>query len=147
MICNLRLKIEVSKYNQRLYNILLKDRTTNHNIIWATSDYSDYGDAFSAQAEIKLMSDRLPVFIQPRIKKNKQMQTIRTREKAEVFTPSWICNKQNNLIDEQWFGKEEIEGMKYLIMCEGPNELAIINYRILNGAHRKDELYLADLLL
>ena len=37
--------------------------------------------------------------------------------------------------------------MKYLIMCEGPNELAIINYRTLNGAHRKDELYLADLLI
>lgn len=23
---------------------------------------------------------------------------------AEVFTPSWVCNKQNNLVDEKWFG-------------------------------------------
>lgn len=25
---------------------------------------------------------------------------------AEVFTPSWICNKQNNLVDNAWFGRE-----------------------------------------
>jgi hypothetical protein len=23
---------------------------------------------------------------------------------AEIFTPAWICNKQNNLIDDEWFG-------------------------------------------
>lgn len=27
---------------------------------------------------------------------------------AEVFTPSWICNAQNNLIDNAWFGKEDV---------------------------------------
>lgn len=27
---------------------------------------------------------------------------------AEVFTPSWICNPQNNLIDNAWFGKEGV---------------------------------------
>lgn len=97
-------EIEVAKYGQQLFNILLKDRTTEKNIIWATSDYSDYGDSFQAQAEIELISKKLPNMIKPRIKKNKQKQSDRTREKAEVFTPSWICNKQNNLIDEQWFG-------------------------------------------
>lgn len=25
-----------------------------------------------------------------------------------MFTPSWICNEQNNLIDEQWFGKKDV---------------------------------------
>lgn len=28
------------------------------------------------------------------------------RDKAEVFTPSWVCNAQNNLVDNQWFGKK-----------------------------------------
>lgn len=27
---------------------------------------------------------------------------------AEVFTPSWICNTQNNLIDEAWFGRKNV---------------------------------------
>lgn len=27
---------------------------------------------------------------------------------AEVFTPSWICNKQNNLVDNAWFGREGV---------------------------------------
>ena len=27
---------------------------------------------------------------------------------AEVFTPSWICNAQNNLVDDAWFGKKNV---------------------------------------
>ena len=27
---------------------------------------------------------------------------------AEVFTPSWVCNAQNNLIDDAWFGKQGV---------------------------------------
>ena len=27
---------------------------------------------------------------------------------AEVFTPLWICNAQNNLIDEAWFGRKNV---------------------------------------
>ena len=27
---------------------------------------------------------------------------------AEVFTPSWVCNAQNNLIDEAWFGRKDV---------------------------------------
>lgn len=27
---------------------------------------------------------------------------------AEVFTPSWICNKQNNLVDNAWFGRDNV---------------------------------------
>lgn len=106
-------EMEVDKYGQQLYNILLKDRTTERNIIWATSDYSDYGESFQAQAEIKLISKKLPNVITPRIRKNKQKQCDRTREKAEVFTPSWICNKQNNLIDEQWFGRANVFNSPY----------------------------------
>ena len=104
---------EVIKYAQPLYKILLKDRTTEKNIIWATSDYSDYGESFQAQAEIELISKKLPNVIEPRIKKNRQKQTDRTREKAEVFTPSWICNKQNNLVDEQWFGFANVFNTPY----------------------------------
>jgi hypothetical protein len=27
---------------------------------------------------------------------------------AEVFTPLWICNAQNNLIDDAWFGRKNV---------------------------------------
>jgi hypothetical protein len=44
----------------------------------------------------------------PRVQKDKEMQQSRVRDMAEVFTPSWICNAQNNLIDSAWFGRENV---------------------------------------
>jgi len=44
----------------------------------------------------------------PRVQKDKEMQQSRVRDMAEVFTPSWICNAQNNLIDNAWFGREVV---------------------------------------
>jgi hypothetical protein len=44
----------------------------------------------------------------PRVKKDRDLQISRVREMAEVFTPSWICNPQNNLIDHAWFGRENV---------------------------------------
>ena len=32
----------------------------------------------------------------PRAVKSKEEQTQRAKDKAEVFTPAWICNAQNN---------------------------------------------------
>lgn len=92
-------------------DILLKDRTTKHNIIWATEDYSEFGDSFAAESEIESHLFRginVAVSIRPRTAKPGEKQNGRTREKAEVFTPAWLCNEQNNLIDEQWFGRNNI---------------------------------------
>jgi hypothetical protein len=47
------------------------------------------------------------MMIRPRAVKSKEEQDIRIKDKAEVFTPAWICNAQNNLIDEAWFGRKE----------------------------------------
>ena len=46
--------------------------------------------------------------IQPRVAKPSEEQLKRTRDKAEVFTPTWIVNQQNNLIDEAWFGRADV---------------------------------------
>ena len=32
----------------------------------------------------------------------------RIKDNGEVFTPSWICNEQNNLADDAWFGKKNV---------------------------------------
>ena len=89
---------EILKYGDSILNILLFDRTTRRNIIWGTSDYESLGDAYRAQFPITINSitgDNKDI-IQPRIYKKKASQFIRTKDKAEVFTPSWMCNEQSN---------------------------------------------------
>ena len=53
--------------------------------------------------ELFLMRNRIH-FIKPRVLKSQTEQKKRSKDMAEVFTPSWVCNKQNNLIDDEWFG-------------------------------------------
>jgi len=110
---NIKLKIfdeDLTAYGKPLLSILLKDRTTGKNIIWATNDYIQLGGIYKAKNEISLniVNGGNEKFIRPRITKSYEKQNNRTRDKAEVFTPSWVCNEQNNLIDEQWFGKKNI---------------------------------------
>jgi len=96
--------------NEMVFEILLKDRTTNKNIIWASNDYSFLGELYIAEHEIMipLITDYNADIIQSRSAKEYSKQNYRTKSKAEVFTPSWICNEQNNLIDEQWFGRKNV---------------------------------------
>lgn len=93
-----------------ILDILLKDHTTGENIIWATDDYSDRGEAYGAKCPIStgLITGENAMLIQPRIKKKHDTQRQRSRNKAEVFTPAWVCNKQNNLIDNAWFGQSGV---------------------------------------
>ena len=96
-------------FNEQVLAVLLIDRSTKKNIVWATDDYIDFGVGYSPESEITIdkISGIHSFIITPRILKEKQKQSNRTRNKAEVFTPSWICNEQNNLVDEQWFGRAE----------------------------------------
>lgn len=89
----------------RLLDLLLKDCTTKLNIIWATDDYTDYGAGFSASDSIKsnMIFRNNFIIIKPRIEKSLDVKNFRIKEKAEVYTPSWVCNQQNNQIDEIWF--------------------------------------------
>lgn len=91
-------------------SILLIDRTSNKNIIWATDNYKNKGIGYGENQtiEINLITGKNGNIIKPRIEKNKKEQQARAREKAEVFTPSWVCNVQNNLIDEAWFGYKDV---------------------------------------
>ena len=101
---------DIRALDRVVMDILLKDRTTGKNIIWATDDYRFWGDGFQAEDEITIMhiTGQYSEFIKPRISKAQESQFNRTRDMAEVFTPSWICNAQNNLVDEQWFGRVHV---------------------------------------
>ena len=99
-------KEEIFPFSEEILSILLLDRTTGKNILWATEDY--YPSDSKSQIQLFQITGKNAGRIKPRIQKLKEEQQLRTRNKAEVFTPSWICNAQNNLIDEAWFGKNNI---------------------------------------
>lgn len=89
-----------------ILDLLLLDNTTKKNIIWATESYKRRGYKF--HDNIYPLSVIKGKIIQPRSKKAKAEQSKRSKDSAEVFTPSWMCNKQNNLIDETWFNRKDV---------------------------------------
>ncbi|VXB70795.1 Restriction endonuclease subunit M [Flavobacterium sp. 9AF] len=99
----------IEKYPYIL-EILLRDQTTQKNIFWATDNYDHLGDSYKFASEIlpELITGEKGNVIMPRVHKDKILQLSRSKEMAEVFTPSWICNAQNNLVDNSWFGKEGV---------------------------------------
>ena len=90
--------------------ILVKDKTTKKNIVWATDGYMQFGELYaeSSQITVGALTGFDPIMIQPRIKKAQEKQQERICSHAEVFTPSWICNKMNNYCDEEWFGRKDV---------------------------------------
>ena len=102
--------VDEGKWKKEIIETLLIDRTTNRNIIWGTDDYEILGREYDSHYPIlySLITGKNSNVIQPRILKTKESQGKRTKGKAEVFTPSWVCNAQNNLVDNAWFGSENI---------------------------------------
>lgn len=101
---------ELLTLSEELLEELLRDHTTGKNIFWATDDYASLGEDYRYDVPITIASitGEKGKIIQPRVLKTKAEQLSRTKEKAEVFTPSWVCNAQNNLIDEAWFGRKDV---------------------------------------
>lgn len=123
---------DIYDYDAAILNQLLIDHTMSAkaraeandqnkvvNIFWATSDYAGtvfdedgyvIEEGFQYYDEIKPenITGRNRRIVMPRVLKDKQAQIDRTKDKAEVFTPSWVCNAQNNLVDEAWFGRKDV---------------------------------------
>lgn len=100
--------INISEYPVKdVLKILLKDKTTERNIIWATDVYAKYGEQYTDKNQITMdaLLGQDNVQIVPRISKALEEQKLRTRQKAEVMTPVWLCNTMNNYLDEEWFGR------------------------------------------
>ena len=116
--------IKEDSWSKKVLANLLIDRTTGANIIWATDDYEALVIDYYGKNEImpELITGDYSEVIQPRSLKSKQDQTIRTKDMAEVYTPSWVCNEQNNLIDEAWFERKNIfnksDGKSWIITKE-----------------------------
>lgn len=106
----------IEKYPHVLDTLLL-DHTRQQNIFWATDNYKHIGEKYSFHSQIlpDLISGDYGSIIMPRVHKDKLLQLSRSKEMAEVFTPSWICNAQNNLVDNSWFGKENVFNKEILL--------------------------------
>ena len=89
--------------NSEILKMLLMDRTTRKDIIWATSSYQDMGEGYQAKDHIKesLFKNGADQLIKPRVEKDIEEQSKRTRGKGEVFTPTWIIKKKVDLIEEK----------------------------------------------
>ena len=113
-----------SRYPTRVLETLLKDRTTGHNIIWADSEYEALGDGYMGDDEITVdkITGLSSGIIKPRIAKEQEHRSQRTRTRAEVFTPSWLCNRMDNDIDTTWFGTRDVfnveDGQEWITTSE-----------------------------
>lgn len=107
--------IDISSYPVAcVLDILLEDKSTKKNIIWATDTYEELGEEFSDNVQIAshALLSRSNI-IRPRIQKSQETQALRTRKKAEVFTPAWVCNRMNNLFDTNWFGRTNVFNIEH----------------------------------
>lgn len=108
---NLSDLIDIQSYPvQATLKVLLQDKTTKQNIIWATDAYMDHGAGCADTAHISEVDlcGVNSVVLKPRVNKAIEEQMDRTRKKAEVMTPVWLCNNMNNYCDTEWFGRENV---------------------------------------
>lgn len=103
-----------------LLGMLLQDKTNGKNILWATDSYEHYGKSFAPNAPItaNLVTGEYGQLIQPRAVKSKEEQLIRTREKAEVFTPLHIVKQMNDACDTKRITKNNWQEYVALLKLE-----------------------------
>ena len=97
--------------------VLLQDHTTGKNIIWATDPPPELGVGFADEITLEQLDK---VQLVPRVQKRLADQKKRTSKKAEVFTPTWVCEKmvdvaENDLKGEDW--KEYINKTCLEVTC------------------------------
>lgn len=92
------------------------------SVIWGTDSYA--GHQHKPSQAIPNSPTGVGLII-PRVEKNKQEQKKRTKDKAEVFTPTWVTTLQNSLVDDhilgrKAFGEFDPENMKKWIPSKKP---------------------------
>lgn len=101
--------------------ILLRDQTTGKNILWAN-------DEFKAK-EIQI--DDVDS-IRPRHEKNRDLQKLRTKTRAEIFTPPEVCKLQNDLICDERDWQKFIDA-KFLEITCGEAPYLVSRYNAVTG--------------
>ena len=103
--------------------ILLKDQTTGKNILWANAEH---GTEEIQPAQIEL--------IRPRHEKLREHQKLRTKVRAEIFTPPDICKLQNDLIEPAKKDWQAYVDAKFLEITCGEAPYLVSRYNAVTGA-------------
>lgn len=120
-----------------LLKILLKDRTTKKNIVWATHSYELLGKGFAPSDRINpsKVTGTYANLIQPRSEKSKYEQKDRTKIRAEVFTPTWLVAKQNGYVESELgsLSLEEYVDLRWLEVTCGEAPYMVTRYDTVTG--------------
>lgn len=101
--------IPINQSNMRTVRLhLLADHTYAqsdpdhlHSLLWATDSYPEHAPSDE-------MTENAYHEITPRYIKQKKLQEERTKKKAEVFTPVWLCNHMINQLDNAYFTTSDV---------------------------------------
>lgn len=134
---------KIREQSPDILDILLIDRTTStvktpKNIIWANENYIQHGmNTYAATAQIKpeLITEQMGGIIKPRALKSRELQKERTKSKAEVFTPTWIVKKQNDVVEQNYLhdNLETYVKRKWLEITCGEAPYMATRYDMENG--------------
>ena len=127
----------LSKESADLLKILLIDRTTKKNIVWATHSYELLGKGFAPSDRItpSKVTGNYANLIQPRSEKSKYEQKDRTKIRAEVFTPNWLVAKQNGYVESELgsLSLEEYVDLRWLEITCGEAPYMVTRYDTVTG--------------
>lgn len=127
----------LARESSGLLRTLLKDRTTNKSIVWATHSYELLGKGFGLYDRITPSKVTGPYanLIQPRSEKSKYEQKDRTKVRAEVFTPTWLVKKQIDAVDYDFQGLdlEDYLDLKWLEITCGEAPYMVSRYDTVTG--------------
>jgi len=100
-IYNIDIREDYLLKKDNLLELLLQDKTTGNNILWATDSYEESDAKFAPMTSITtdLITGINGNLIQPRAVKSKLEKLYRTKVKAEVFTPLRIVKQMNDACD------------------------------------------------
>ncbi len=120
-----------------LLKALLKDKTTQRNIVWASPSYEGMGKSFCSDQPIQrsLLVGKHQSIIQARVEKHARKQEQRTRSSGEVFTPPWLVDKQVSAVLEEWIDMplKEWVGLRWLELACGEAPYIVTRYDSVTG--------------
>ncbi|WP_105113874.1 Eco57I restriction-modification methylase domain-containing protein [Streptococcus suis] len=127
----------LARESSGLLRTLLKDRTTNKSIVWATHSYELLGKGFGVYDRITPSKVTGPYanLIQPRSEKSKYEQKDRTKVRAEVFTPTWLVKEQVDAVDQDYqaLDLEAYLNLKWLEITCGEAPYMVSRYDTVTG--------------
>lgn len=107
---------------KKILETLLLDQTTGKKILWANAEYKDEP---INPAQIDL--------IKPRYEKERELQKLRTKARAEIFTPPEVCNIQNDLVDGNPNRWQDYVDAKFLEITCGEAPYLVSRYNAVTG--------------